>query len=118
MSVSFREDTTRYNEEVLLNGFLYKGLCVSSWNLWKDIESALWLLDIKLFSKPLIDQIPFRFISFNITLHIEVQGLDRCLLGKGVDAGERVLLKGDHLLEDFLRACRITQSPPSHSPTL
>src|SRR4030042_191155 len=118
MSISFREDTTRYNEEVLLNGFLYKGLCVSSWNLWKDIESALWLLDIILFIQSLVNQIPFLLVSFNITLHIEVQCLDRCFLSKGVDAGERVLLKGDHLLEDFLRACRITQSPPSHSPTL
>src|SRR4030067_1969494 len=118
MSISFGKDATGHNEEILLNVFFYKGLCVSSRDLWKDRKSALWLLDIKLFFQPAVDQISFLFITSNIILHIEVQGLGRCFLSKGVNTGECILLKGDHLLEDLLRTSRITQSPSGHSPAL
>ena len=48
MGISFGKDAAGYNKEILLNGFFYKGLCVSRRNLWKDIKSTFWLLDIKL----------------------------------------------------------------------
>src|SRR4030042_5049908 len=110
MGISFGEDTARDKKEIMLNGPLHKSLSVPSRDFWKDIKGSLWFLDTKFFLQPIINQIPLLFVSLNVIIDIEIQRFDGCPLGKGVDTGKRILLKGDHLLEDLLWACYITQS--------
>ena len=116
--ISFGKDTSGDNKEVLLNGLFYKGLRVSARDLGKDIKGTLWLLDIKLLFESIVDQISFPFVTMDIIIHVKVQGLRCSFLSKGVHTGERILLEGNHLLKDFLRAGHIAQSPPGHSPAL
>src|SRR5512146_1740656 len=107
MGISFGEDAAGNNEQILLNGLFHKGLSVSSRDLRKDIKSALGLLDVELLFESVVNQVSFPFVAVNIILHAEIERLGRRFLSKGVDAGECVLLKGDHLLQDLLGTGRI-----------